>query len=85
MLAARGALGAEVVCHGRDFDEAREHCEKRAAEDGYRYIHSGNEPSLIAGVATCSLEILPPALVARSARGSHRGRIYSSPESFCDG
>ena len=52
------ALGAEVVFHGRDFDEAREHCEKLAAEHGYRYIHSGNEPSLIAGVATCTLEIL---------------------------
>ena len=52
------ALGAEVVYHGRDFDEAREYCEKQATEHGYRYIHSGNEPSLIAGVATCTLEIL---------------------------
>jgi threonine dehydratase len=52
------ALGADVVLHGRDFDEAREHCEKLAAEHGYRYIHSGNEPALIAGVATYTLEIL---------------------------
>jgi threonine dehydratase len=52
------ALGAEVVFHGRDFDDAREHCEKQAAEHGYRYIHSGNEPALIAGVATYTLEIL---------------------------
>ena len=52
------ALGAEVVFRGRDFDEAREHCEEQAAEHGYRYIHSGNEPELIAGVATCTLEIL---------------------------
>src|SRR5258707_8571612 len=52
------ALGAEVVFHGRDFDEAREHCEKQATEHGYRYIHSGNEPSLIAAVATCALETL---------------------------
>jgi threonine dehydratase len=52
------ALGAEVVSHGRDFDAAREHCEELAARNGYRYIHSGNEPDLIAGVATCSLEIL---------------------------
>src|SRR5581483_2138626 len=43
------ALGAEVIFHGRDFDEAREHCEKLATEHGYRYIHSGNEPALIAG------------------------------------
>src|SRR5215472_7308910 len=52
------ALGAEVVFHGRDFDEAREHCEQLAARHGYRYVHSGNEPALIAGVATYTLEIL---------------------------
>jgi threonine dehydratase len=52
------ALGAEVVFHGRDFDEAREHSEKLAAEHQYRYIHSGNEPALLAGVATYTLEIL---------------------------
>jgi threonine dehydratase len=52
------ALGAEVVFHGRDFDEAREYCEQLAAEHGYRYIHSGNEPALIAGVATHTVEIL---------------------------
>src|SRR5919198_2006965 len=57
-LASMRALGAELVVHGRDFDEAREHCEALAAEHGYRYIHSGNEPLLIAGVATETLEIL---------------------------
>jgi len=51
-------LGAEVVLVGRDFDDAREHCERMAAEHGYRYIHSGDEPDLIAGVATHTLEIL---------------------------
>jgi threonine dehydratase len=51
-------LEAEVVLVGRDFDDAREHCERLAAEHGYRYIHSGNEPDLIAGVATHTLEIL---------------------------
>ncbi len=50
--------GAEVVVHGRDFDEAREHSERLAAEHGYRYVHSGDEPLLIAGVATATLEIL---------------------------
>ncbi len=52
------ALGAEVIFHGRDFDDAREYCEKQAAEHGYRYVHSGDEPRLIAGVATYTLEIL---------------------------
>jgi threonine dehydratase len=51
-------LGAEVVLVGHDFDDAREHCERMAAERGYRYIHSGDEPDLIAGVATHTLEIL---------------------------
>jgi threonine dehydratase len=52
------ALGAEIVFHGRDFDDARERCEQQAAAHGYRYIHSGNEPHLIAGVGTYALEIL---------------------------
>jgi threonine dehydratase len=52
------ALGAEIVFSGRDFDDAREHCEKQAVEHGYRYVHSGNEPMLIAGVGTYTLEIL---------------------------
>jgi threonine dehydratase len=52
------ALGAEIVFHGKDFDDAREYCEQQAAEHGYRYVHSGNEPDLIAGVGTYALEIL---------------------------
>ena len=51
-------LGATVLHFGRNFDDARQECERLAAERGYRYIHSGNEPLLIAGVATCTLEIL---------------------------
>ncbi len=51
-------FGAEVVLQGRDFDEAREHCERLAAQHGYRYIHSGDEPHLIAGVGTHTLEVL---------------------------
>jgi threonine dehydratase len=57
-VASMRELGAEVVLHGADYDEAREHCEEIARRDGYRYIHSGNEPLLIAGVGTHALEIL---------------------------
>jgi threonine dehydratase len=57
-LAAMERLDAELVVHGRDFDDAREHCEGLAREHGYRYIHSGNEPHLIAGVGTATLEAL---------------------------
>src|SRR5216683_7444125 len=51
-------LGATVNLVGADFDEARVACERLAAANGYRYIHSGNEPLLIAGVGTHTLEIL---------------------------
>jgi threonine dehydratase len=51
-------LGAELIFHGKHFDEAREHCERLAKEEGYRYVHPVNEPLIIAGVATESLEII---------------------------
>jgi threonine dehydratase len=57
-VASMRGFGAELVVHGRDFDDAREHCEQLAEEHGYRYVHSGNEPLLIAGVGTGTLEIL---------------------------
>ena len=57
-VAAMQGLGAEVIFHGATFDEARLHCETLAREHGYRYIHSGDEPLLIAGVATEVLEML---------------------------
>lgn len=51
-------LGADVIFHGRDFDDAREHCQQLATERGYRYVHSGDEPLLIEGVGTHTIEIL---------------------------
>jgi threonine dehydratase len=55
--AAMRALGADVIEIGRDFDVAREHVERTYQERGLRYVHSANEPLLIAGVATYALEI----------------------------
>ncbi len=57
-VAAMRALGAEVILEGRDFDEAREWVERTAEQEGYRYVHSANEPLLIAGVGTASLEVM---------------------------
>jgi threonine dehydratase len=57
-VASMRALGAEVSEGGADFNDAVERCENEAARSGGRYIHSGNEPLLIAGVATGSLESL---------------------------
>ena len=47
-----------VIFHGAKFDDARRHCEELAEAHGYRYVHSGDEPLLIAGVATYALEML---------------------------
>ena len=55
--AAMRAYGAELIEFGRDFDEARERVELLQHERGLRYVHSANEPLLIAGVATYALEI----------------------------
>jgi threonine dehydratase len=52
------ALGAEVIRTGRDFDVARLAAEDHATSHGRRYIHSSNEPMLVAGVATATLELL---------------------------
>ena len=57
-VAAMRTLGAEVQFHGKDFDEARLWVEDQARTHGYRYIHSANEPHLVAGVGTIGLEIL---------------------------
>src|SRR3954470_18575683 len=55
--AAMRAWGATVMEHGRDFDEARQLGERLCVERGLRYVHSANEPLLIAGVATYALEM----------------------------
>ena len=55
--AAMRAYGATVEEGGKDFDEARERCEARAKQTGARYVHSADEPLLIAGVGTYALEV----------------------------
>ena len=55
--AAMRSYGAELLEFGRDFDEARERVEQLVQERGLRYVHSANEPMLLAGVGTYALEI----------------------------
>jgi threonine dehydratase len=55
--AAIRAYGATVEEGGKDFDEARGRCEQRASTTGARYVHSADEPLLIAGVGTYALEV----------------------------
>ena len=59
-----------------DFDEAREYVERVVSERGLRYVHSANEPMLIAGVATYALELfeeLPDADVVLVPIGGGSG------------
>jgi threonine dehydratase len=57
-VAAMRGFGGEVVLEGNDFEECKVLAERRAERDGMRFISSGDEPLLIAGVATHTLEIL---------------------------
>ena len=51
-------LGAEVRFVGNDFDDCREHIEKLSTKEGLHYLSSGDDPLIIAGVGTYTLEIL---------------------------
>lgn len=50
--------GAEVVFYGADFEACKRHCLTLQAEQGLRFISSGDEPLLVTGVATQTLEIV---------------------------
>jgi threonine dehydratase len=53
---AMRALGATVVEHGSDFEEARREAHRRAGEENLLYVPSFHE-LLVAGVATYALEL----------------------------
>lgn len=57
-VAATRRLGATVVTEGADFDECRILAGEYATEHRMRFIHSGDEPWLIAGVGTYALELI---------------------------
>lgn len=57
-VASIARLGGEVRKHGARFDDARRAAEEYAPEHNMRYVHSANEPLLIAGVGTAALEVL---------------------------
>ena len=57
-VAAIRMHGAVIHEQGKDFDEAVGNAKELAKKNGYRFINSGNEPHLIAGVGTIGLEIM---------------------------
>ncbi len=56
-VAAMRGLGAEVLLHGRDFDQSRQYAGQLAEESGGCFVGPTDAP-LIAGVGTYALEIL---------------------------
>ena len=55
---AMRSYGAAVVFYGADFAACKRHCLTLQNEQGLRFISSGDEPLLLAGVATHTLEII---------------------------
>jgi threonine dehydratase len=55
--AAMRAWGAEVVESGRDYDESVQAMHRIARERGMTVAHSTNDPRVLAGAATMSLEM----------------------------
>ena len=56
--AAMRALGATVVEEGRDYDEAVGVMQRIASREGRVIAHSTNDPLIVAGAGTMTLEIL---------------------------
>lgn len=56
--AAMRALGATVIEEGRDYDEAIEAMQRIAERDGRVIAHSTNDPRIVAGAGTMTLEML---------------------------
>src|SRR5205814_10279226 len=51
-------LGADVVLHGKDFTEAKEHAHEIATDRGLAYIDGFDDPAIIAGQGSMGLEIV---------------------------
>ena len=71
-IARMRALGATVIEHGEDFDDARGASERYAAERGAELLVDGDDPRIATGAASLALEltdaidagVLPPLAVA---------------------
>ena len=82
-LEAMRANGADVRLNGADFEQAKKHGEQIADEEGMQFVSSGDEPALIAGVATHTLEVLQEkpdidAIIVPVGGGERRVGRFSS-------
>lgn len=56
--ASMRGYGANVIEVGNDYDDAVAHAERLIREEGFVMIHSTNNPRILAGAGTITLEIL---------------------------
>lgn len=56
--AAMRSWGARVIEHGRDYDESVDEMLRIAREEGQTVAHSTNDPRILAGAATMTLEMI---------------------------
>lgn len=92
---ATRSYGAEVVLHGRVYDEAHRKALEIAREKGYAIIHAFDDPEIIAGQATLAHELLDQAPHAENvivpvgggglAAGVSIVYRYRSPETLITG
>ncbi len=52
------ALGARLVEEGHDYDESVASAERLVREEGLHLVHSTNDPTVVAGAGTLTLEML---------------------------
>ncbi|HEX8463042.1 MAG TPA: pyridoxal-phosphate dependent enzyme, partial [Abditibacterium sp.] len=57
-IARTQSLGARVVLHGEGFDEARDFALEQAARDGLTWVSPFDDPFVMAGQGTLTLEML---------------------------
>jgi threonine dehydratase len=62
-------LGAKVVLHGTDFDEAKAECAQLAATHGLAFVPPYDDPLVIAGQGTVGMEILKQVSDAENLDG----------------
>lgn len=51
-------MGARVILHGNNYEEARQHATALSEEQGLTLIHGFDDPNVIAGQGTMGLEIM---------------------------
>jgi threonine dehydratase len=57
-VSATRNFGAEVILHGKNYDEAYEEAQRRRAAGGLTFIHAFDDDAIIAGQGTIGLELM---------------------------